>query len=169
MDVDAVDDIRHALYDKGIRHTKKYLDLLAKRYRDINLENDAIPDKNWSLILDILSIDKLFSQRGIEIFIVEAYTDMYKTNSAQKEAMLTCIKEHYHQYNNIELCWVVCDLVARCYGESTSFEVFQSLFASSTQNGKEGVVLGLDILLRRSDVDNGLKRKIDLVLKPSKL
>ncbi|WP_230851039.1 hypothetical protein [Ralstonia solanacearum] len=161
-----VENIRQALYAATGKGARKLLKEQATIYEKITLSNEIIPDECIDLIVEILSTDELFSKPGIDVFFLKASTDMYRLSEIHKQRLLVTICENYSKYTNIEMCWQLGDMIARAYEPATAIKVFQRLFASATDQGKEGIVLGLDIIARQSKRDTKIMREIDAIIKP---
>lgn len=142
---------------------KKILDE-AKKFDDLISHYENIPDSCFGLWLDIFSDSELYNKQGMHIFFLNFQVCMYAISDNQKEGALHAIVAHYSNYNNLETCWHVGDLVARCYETQKAFDFFKNLFHTSTAQGREGIALGLEIL-GRQDKSTKSKKMIEQVLR----
>ncbi|MEN5240357.1 MULTISPECIES: hypothetical protein [Pseudomonas] len=136
----------------------------AKKFDDLISHYETIPDACFSLWLDIFSDPELYNKPGIHIFVLNLQVCMYAISESQKESALHAIMANYANYSNLETCWHVGDLVARCYETEIAFDFFESLFSISTEQGREGIALGLDIL-GRQDKSTKSKKMIEKILR----
>lgn len=160
-----MENIRQALYAAAGKGANKAIKEQAAAYEHITLSQEVFSDECLNLIVEILSVKELFSKPGIDAFLLKTSTDMYRLSTSQKQRLLDAICENYFQYTNMEMCWQLGDMIARSYDQATSMKAFQRLFESATDQGKEGIVLGLDILAKQSKRDPKLMKEIDAILK----
>ena len=166
MLVKQIDEIRKSIYNTHGRR-KGFFATQVDLFRNITLEHRNFPAECLDLIIEILSVDQLFSQGGIYEFIMELYTDMPRLDELQRQQLLSAICENYPRYNDLELCLHIGDLVARCYDKQRALNTFRRLFPISTDHGKEGVALGLDVLRRYSGENLKLQAQIKSILESS--
>lgn len=136
----------------------------AKRFDDLISNFENIPDAYFSLWLDILSDPELCNKQGMHVFIMNLQICMYAISEDQKESALRAILSHYANYNNLDTCWHVGDLIARCYEMQKALSCFKILFPVSTEQGRKGIALGLDVL-RRQDESATSKKMIEQILR----
>jgi hypothetical protein len=160
-----MENIRQALYaitGKGARKAIKEQGVLFERE---TLSHNEFPEECLDLIIEILSTEALLNKPGIDHFIVTITTDMSRLMHSQKQKLLKVICNHYHRYTDMEICWLLGDMIARSYDRSIAMQTFRKLFDSSTDQGKEGIALGLDVLARQSNHDPQLMTEIHSILK----
>ena len=143
--------------------TKKIL-AEAKKFDDLISDHKNIPDAYFGLWLDIFSDPDLYNKQGIHVFIMNLQICMYATSDNQKESALHTIVSHYSNYRNLDTCWHVGDLIARCYETQKALNCFKLLFPISTEQGREGIALGLDVL-GRQDKSEKTKKMIEQILR----
>jgi len=160
-----MDSIRQALYSATGPGASRIVKAQAAIYERITLSQEVFSDACLNLILEILSVEELFSKPGIEEFLLRISTGMYLLTANQKRQLLNVISANYSQYENIELCWLLGDMIARSWDQVTALQTFRRLFKSATDQGKEGIVLGLDIVAKHSKRDPFLMERIDAILK----
>jgi hypothetical protein len=156
--------MRRALYAATSGNSKKVIKEQVSKYEDETLSHELVPDECFALIIEILSTKELFFKPGIEAFLSNTYMDMERLTSVQKGELLGAASKHYNEYNRVEFCWVLCDLVARCYKQDVALQFFRGAFGGATYQGKEGVALGLDILARASGREPKLMKEIESIL-----
>ncbi|MBB6248264.1 hypothetical protein [Rhodanobacter sp. A1T4] len=160
-----MNNIRLALYENKTTGAKKFLERQASLYEDETLAHALVPNECVALIVEIVSVKELFSKPGIEIFLVKTYSDMDRLTEEQKKEILDAAYSHFHEYEFVEFCWVLCDLIARCYSRAEAMHFFRKVFDTASAQGKKGVALGLDIIYRTSQRDPNLKNEISKILK----
>lgn len=136
----------------------------AKKFDDLISHYESIPDAFFGLWLDIFSDAELYNKSGMHIFALNLQVCMYAVSETQKESAFHAIMDHYSDYNNLETCWHVGDLIARCYETQKAFDFFKKLFPISTAQGREGIALGLDVL-GRQDKSTKSKKMIEQILR----
>lgn len=160
-----ISEILQALYLAAEeKKQRKLVHKQADAYEDYLLNQQDFPNEALDLIIKILSDEKLFRLDGIDIFVLKIYTDMSRLSDNQKKRLLNSICENYEYYSNLDFCWQIGDLVARSYDQSTALQVFKRLFDSASDQGKEGIVLGLDILAKQSKRDPKLMNEVQNIL-----
>ncbi|MDF9617967.1 hypothetical protein P5705_09960 [Pseudomonas entomophila] len=136
----------------------------AKKFDDLISNFENIPDAYFGLWLDILSDPELYNKQGMHVFVMNLQICMHALSEDQKEGALHAILSHYSNYNNLDTCWHVGDLIARCYKMQKALNCFKILFPASTEQGRKGIALGLDVL-RRQDKGAKSKRMIEQILR----
>src|ERR1700755_1988461 len=111
MSAEQIERIRAELF--ALPTKRKHYDELLRLYRHVSIESASFPESCLNLIVEILSTEGLFSQKGIDQFLVEMSSDMDRLSADQKAKLLEAIAENYPRYNNIEFCWSLGDLIAR--------------------------------------------------------
>lgn len=159
-----MENLRQALYAATGKDAKKAIKDQAAIYEDITLSAEKFPDECLDLIIEILSVSELFTKPGIDIFLLKTSTDMYRLTGGQKQRLFDAICDHYGQYTDKDLCWLLGDLIARNYDRSTAMQAFRTLFNLATAQGKKGVALGLDVLAKQSKHDPQLMKEIEAIL-----
>jgi|GEM_PF-3960564 len=160
-----MENIKQALYaitGKGARKAIKEQGIIFERE---TLSHNEFPEECLDLIIEILSVKELFAKPGMDHFLLTVTTDMPRLTSNQKQKLLKAVCDHYHQYADMEMCWLLGDMIARSYDQSVAMQVFRNLFDSATDQGKEGIALGLDVLARQSKREPQLMKEIDAILK----
>ncbi|MFJ4143423.1 hypothetical protein [Pseudomonas sp. NPDC089734] len=160
-----MDAVRLALYEVEGKGGRKKIRELATEYDRMTLGHEIFPEECLEFILELLSTEALFSKAGIDAFLIKLSTDMDKLSVQQKEKLLNVIRNNYCNYSDLELCWVVGDMVARYYDRKQAMNFFRDVFGSAGKAGKEGVVLGLDVVAKHSGRDAKVMQDIDNILK----
>ena len=160
----AMENIRRALYEARGKGAGKILKTQASLYEDLTLAHELVPDECIDLIVEILSAKELSSKPGMEMFLVKTCSDMERLKESQRERLLSAVLAHYGEYDRVEFCWAICDLIARSYSQDVAIDLFRRVFPSATYQGKEGVALGLDIIARSSKRDPVLMKEIEKIL-----
>lgn len=103
------------------------------------------------LAVEVLSVAQLYRKPGMYSLLQMLHMDMDlgRMTSAQQDRVLQTLRDHYGGYDDLDLCWRTGDLIARCYDEQVALAAFSVMFDSATAQGKEGVALGLDVLMRQ--------------------
>lgn len=156
--------IRHELLEVSGKGARKKLLGAAKAFDDLLSQHEQVPDGCFALWLEIFSQQALYNKPGMHIFFLNLQVCMHALSPAQKHQALTTIRSAYSGYTELQTCWFVGDLVARCYGKDEAFAFFKALFAISTPQGREGLALGLDVL-RRQHKDERSLRLIEQILR----
>lgn len=159
-----MENIKAALYEAEGKGARKLIKELASSCEDFALAQEVFPEECMDLIVEILSEERLFTKSGIDVFLLKTSTDMYRLSEGQKARLLKAIFENYSRYADIDMCWLLGDLIARSYDRLTVLSTFRSLFSTATNQGKEGIALGLDVLARQSMQDAPLMKEIDEIL-----
>lgn len=159
-----VESVRQALYAASQKGARKAIREQAMELQRITHSCATYPDACLDLIVEILAVNELFSKSGIDIFVLDMITTMYRLSDSQKQRLLQAISDHYSEYADEEMCTLLGDLVARNYDQSTAMQTFKALFNSATDQGKEGIALGLDILARDSKRDPRVMKEIQAIL-----
>lgn len=157
--------IVEALYGTTGKDLKKLLGQLGRDYEHIALSSEELPDECVDLVCEILATEELFTKPGIDIFLLKISTDMHRLSEQQKLKLLRAITENYERYSKLEMCWRLGDLIARSYDRTVALDVFRSLFRKASDQGKEGLALGMDILVRQSKQDPQLIKQIDKIVR----
>jgi hypothetical protein len=134
------------------------------KYEEVTLSHELVPDECIGLIIEILSVRELSSKPGMEDFLSNIYMDMKRLTSQQKKNLLSAASKHYGEYDRVEFCWVICDLVARSYPLDVALKFFRQVSNIATHQGEEGVALGLDILARASSREPNLMKEIEVII-----
>jgi hypothetical protein len=151
-----------AIADTG---DQKRIRELASAYEDLCLAYEEFPDTAIDVITQILSEKTLFQKQGIEQFLSKTSTDMYRLNPNQKQWLLDTIVKHYSEYADIKLCWWLGDIIARGYDQKTALQTFAIIFNTASDQGKEGIALGLDVLTKQPEANDALLKSIKDIFK----
>ena len=147
-----IDAIRHDIYSAK-EAPEEWFEALANQFGEATLGGSEFSEKGFSLIIEILSVDALFSKKGIWVFILQINGDEQRFSAAQKARILAAISMNYARYDDLEFCWTTCDLIARWFDETIALNTFRDLDAKATLSGREGIALGRDVILRRPRAD----------------
>jgi hypothetical protein len=128
------------------------------------LMDDAYPDECLQLIIDILSRKSLAEIPGIQLFLASLFTDMPRLGDQQRARILSAAYLALPGLERVELCWSICDLIARWFPKETSLQFFLEVSASAQPAAMEGVMLGLDVLRMHHKGDRAVTNAIALVL-----
>jgi hypothetical protein len=79
------------------------------------------------------------------------FSDVDRLSVDQKEVLLTGIEHGYKNFNDEDTCWLFCDFLARQYDEKTAMNAFRSMSHGVSRFQKNGIALGLDIIIKKSD------------------
>lgn len=157
-------DITRALYEATGKAAKKIIHEQAEFFEELCLSSEHFPEYCMEVILEVLSVEELYEKPGIEAIVLKTTTDAYRLTDHQKEKLLSAINEHYAGYESENMCWSICDFIARSYDQRTALIFFEQQFPKSSKEGKQGVALGLDILGRSARHDSNLTSHIQLIL-----
>ena len=159
-----MEDVRRALYDAKDGKGRRDIKAQAVKYEEETLSHERVPDECFGLIVEILSVKELSTKPGVEDFLSNTYMDMKRLTSEQKEKLLDAASKHYGEYDRVEFCWVLCDLVARSYPQHVALNFFRQVSGTATHQGEEGVALGLDILGSASGQEPVLMKEIKAII-----
>jgi hypothetical protein len=124
------------------------------------LLDDAYPDECLQLIIDTISSPRLSSIRGIQRFIASLFSDMSRLTQEQKTDFLTACRANLPRLQQVELCWALCDLIARNYPKDVAITFFSEVSGEAQLSAMEGVMLGLDILRMHNKDDRAVSDAI---------
>lgn len=155
---------KDALYNATGKDAKRLIKQLAVDCEDISLGNPTYPDECIDMICEILATDVFFNKRGMDYFLFRTLAEIYKFSEQQKLRILGVITENYEHYSDLDMCWGLGDWIARSYDGTVALDVFRSLFNKATDNGREGIVLGLDVLVRLSKQDPQLIKQVHKII-----
>lgn len=116
------------------------------------------------LAVEVFSVAELYRKPGMYSLVHLMYFDMYRMTAVQKERLLQALRDNYSGYDDLDFCWHTGDLIARCYEENVALAAFSAMFDSATPQGKEGVALGLDVLMRQPGRTPGLGKRVRRIL-----
>lgn len=159
-----IENIRRALRTASGKNTRKVLTEQCSAFEKETLSHHEFTDKCLDLIIEILSSKELFTKKGISCFLVTIATDLNRLTDKQKQRLLNTICDNYYQYCDMEMCWQLGDMIARSYDQHIAMQAFRNLFSNATDQGREGIVLGLDIIARQSKNDPQLIKEIKAIL-----
>jgi hypothetical protein len=125
----------------------------------------GMPKPNFDLLIEILSVKKLYEKPGMEDFMVGMAADTHWLSNGQKDAMYDAMLSSYSEYDREEFCWVICDFVARQFSFDRALAFFEVAIRSATESGRRGIYLGLNIIARSVKEESGKMRRITLLLK----
>lgn len=148
---------------------RKIIKKQAELYENAVLSSSIFPHECFNIIIEILSNSDIFQKNGIEIFISKIYTDIDKLSEEQRQTLLNVIRENYSQYKNIKLCWHLGDLIARRYDPEQALTALQEALKTCTEEGKEGVILGLSVLQKNNTENLKIKRNVEQVFADEKI
>jgi len=155
---------KEALFGATGKDAKRLIKQLAVDCEDISLGNPAYPDECIDMICEILATDAFFTKPGIDYFLFRTLAEIYKFSEQQKLRILETITDNYERYSDLDMCWGLGDWIARTYDGGVALNVFRSLFNKATDNGREGIVLGLDVLVRLSKRDPQLIKQVHEII-----
>jgi len=125
---------------------KKYF----KKFDDRILSSEVFPEDCFHLVLDIIQSEAFSRIKGIDIFIQSLFSDVDGLSADQKEGLLRAIEHGYKNFNDEDACWLICDFLARQYDEKIAIEAFRIMSRSASRFQKNGIALGLDIIIKKS-------------------
>lgn len=155
---------KEALFGATGKDAKRLIKQLAVDCDDISLASLVYPDECIDLICEVLATGALFTKPGIDYFLHRTLTDMFRFSEQQKLRTLETITKNYERYSDLDTCWILGDLIARSYDRVVALDVFRSLFNKATDNGREGIALGLDVLVRLSKRDPQLIKQVHKII-----
>lgn len=117
------------------------------------LTEDVYPDDCLQLVIDVISLPSLASIAGMQLFVASLFTDMPRLSDEQAARLLVAARASLPTLQRVELCWALCDLVARCYQTEVAFSFLIDVATVAQPTAIEGVMLGLDVLRRRNKGD----------------
>jgi hypothetical protein len=121
-----------------------------KKFDSIILSSDDYPEECFQLVLDIIQSEVFSKIVGIDMFMQSTFSDVDRLNHDQKERLLKAIDHGYKNFDDEDACWLLCDFLARQYDEKTALAAFRSMSQGASRFQKNGVALGLDIIIRKS-------------------
>jgi hypothetical protein len=117
------------------------------------LTEDVYPDDCLQLVIDVISLPSLASIAGMQLFVASLFSDMPRLSDEQAARLLVAARASLPTLQRVELCWALCDLVARCYQKEVAFSFFIDVAAEAQPTAMEGVMLGLDVLRMHDKAD----------------
>jgi hypothetical protein len=157
-------DIKRALYEATGKSAKKIIREQASFFEDLALTSEDFPEYCVDIVVEVLSVRELHEKPGIEKFILNTVTDSHRLSDGQKYRLLDAAVHHYREYTNQDFCWLLCDFIARSFDQESALIFFDRVFDSASEEGKQGVALGLDILARSSKLESSLMQRIEAIL-----
>lgn len=125
---------------------KKYF----KKFDDRILSSKGFPDDCFRLVLDIIQSEEFSRIKGVDMFMQSLFSDMDRLSYDQKESLLRAIGHGYKNFNDEDTCWLLCDFLARQYDEKIAMEAFRNMSRGASRFQKNGIALGLDIIIKKS-------------------
>lgn len=129
---------------------------VADCFEDDLLEFDEFPPEYFSFVIAILSEERFFSRAGAWNFLLVLSTEREKLLESHYSALVQAIYEGYPKYKNGDLCFSVCDFIARNHKATEARGILNRLKQLEVDKSSElrGFADdGLDIL------ENEIKRK----------
>lgn len=117
------------------------------------LTEDVYPDDCLQSVIDVISLPSLASIAGMQLFVASLFTDMPRLSDEQAARFLVAARASLPTLQRVELCWALCDLVARCYQMEVAFSFLIDVATVAQPTAIEGVMLGLDVLRRHNKGD----------------
>lgn len=108
--------------------------------------DDAYPDDCLQLLIEVIACPRLASIAGMQLFVASLFSDMPRLSDKQAARFLDAVRASLPNLQRVEMCWALCDLVARCYQKEVAFRFLVDVAAVAQPAALEGVMLGLDVL-----------------------
>lgn len=163
-------EIRRAIYDAKGKGLRSIIKKQAYLYMDLILETEnlsvetGIPQSIFDLLVEILSVKELYEKPGMDGFMVGMATDAVWLSADQKSLMYAAMLANYGGYGREEFCWTICDFIARQFPFEKAMDFFEAVSDSATDNGRQGIRLGLSVLSRYAGNDPGKERRMASLL-----
>lgn len=141
--------LRTSLYNIPDGARRKVVHAWVRQFEAVISANTLYLTAYVDLAVEVLSVAQLYRKPGMYSLLQMLHMDMDRMTAAQKDRLLQALRDHYSGYDDLDLCWRTGDLIARCYDEPVALAAFSAMFDSATAQGKEGVALGLDVLMRQ--------------------
>ncbi|MFS2032754.1 hypothetical protein ACEN8I_01910 [Polaromonas sp. CT11-55] len=100
---------------------------LADTFEDDLLEHDGFPDAHLNFFLALLSKKQYYDKPGVWNFILAVNNSRDALTSAQCERITTAFIDNFAAYQDKDLCFAVCDFVARNLESFKASDLLQQL------------------------------------------
>jgi hypothetical protein len=160
-----LEEIRRDIYSSEVGGERKRIRRAGALFREVLLFAEDFPPDCLSLILEIVSNKEVFHKSGIDFFFGEMMTDVLRLNDEQKVILLESLRQNYSWYDDLDICWMVGDLVARNYPVQSALAFFEAVAKTAAPQGREGIALGLDVIYKNNKNDNLVLNKAKSILK----
>ncbi|MFJ4345588.1 hypothetical protein [Pseudomonas sp. NPDC089401] len=147
------------------KKVRKEASKLTDEYEHMLTIYEGTCEDSVEFLLSVFRDKDLCDKPGVDMFAMMAGNELFLMSDAQKKSIYSTLRNMYQNYNNLDFCWVVGDLIARNYERKEAMDFFSSEFPKSTHNGKEGIALGLDIIARQEGRSAEVNKMIDRILK----
>jgi len=127
------------------------LTALSNAYDEYILELESIPEGAWNVLLGIFSDSTFLGRRGLERFLLEMNVDLPKYSPQQLREFLDVLVTAVSFMSHEIARHAAGDFIARAYSEDVAIRTFKKL-ASGLPKEKHAAMVGLDVLLRQSDL-----------------
>jgi len=130
------------------------------------LTEDIYPDDCLQLVIDVISLPSLASIAGMQLFVASLFSDMPRLSDEQAARFMVAARASLPTLQRVELCWALCDLVARCYEKQVAFSFLVDVATEAQPTAIEGVVLGLDVLRMHNKDDRTITDAMARIARP---
>lgn len=152
-----------ALEEAGGKKIRRQLSQLGDAYENLLFELGGTSEDSVRFILSVISNAGICNKSGADVFVLKISTEFFCMNEQQKQSVYDALFEMYREYDDLDFCWVVGDLISRNFNKQQALRFFKEQYSVATYNGREGIALGLDVIARqdgRSQEMNSTIRKI---------
>jgi len=115
------------------RNSESVFQSVADSYEDDLLEFNEFPDEYINFVLKLLSDSRFYSKAGVWNFLLVLGTESHRLRSRHYKSLSDTIIDNFRDYDDEDLCLVVCDFVARNYSFKEAGIIFDSLEAIENQ------------------------------------
>ena len=110
---------------------------LADELQDELLNHDAMPEAHFNYFLTLISVAKYYEKPGIWNFILALNTPRDDLSQEQFKKLTKSILENYVNYRNTDLCFAVCDFIARHIESSEATSLLNQLKVQEAQKNAD--------------------------------
>ena len=110
---------------------------LADNFEDDLLEYAEFPDAHLDFFLTLLSSQQYYSKPGIWNFVLAVNNARDALSASQYESIATAFENNFGNYTDKELCFAVCDFIARNLELPVAADLLKKLKQQELQKSSE--------------------------------
>ncbi|EEL9743105.1 hypothetical protein UJ79_22000 [Salmonella enterica subsp. enterica serovar Muenchen] len=141
-----VNDLRLRIDDLRANAKRKEMAEIAFSLEYLSLTDVFISTDIFSLYLDVLSDQLIFSKRGVDRFISGLYNDFGKLTADQKSVLIDTLINNSKRYDDESLRFAVGDMIARKYPLGDALSAFRQMWLSGEKHSQAIAKFGVDVL-----------------------